>query len=234
MPHKTNYRYSDCPTSSSSSCSFSSSSWITSSSSSYSKCSSSKCSSSSSKSCSCKKSKKKCKYYLNPWNPAPCVNPCVNPCANPCVNPCNPCANPCVPCGPTPCNPCVPNPCSNPQTYNPFQFPNYTVVQVPSTTTSYPIPTAACSSSFIYSFNPPSSQPVNVYIPQITTFDCSYKRNFVFTNKGSSTVYLISTGSDTFNGASYPSGYPVGPGQSVQIYSDTVNNWIVIGGTIIF
>ncbi len=244
MPSKKHHRYDDFPTCSSSSskskskhCKSSSSStscYSSSSSSCYP--STSSCYSSSS---SCKKGKCKCynpylgcnPCYPNPCNPCNPSNPyypagCVNPCANPCYNG-NPCATgPCpIPCGPTSCNPCVPSPCNSIKTYNPFLYPNYTVYEI--TTSTYTIPSTACTTYYIYTIAPASSTTSTITLPQIASLDCGKKRNIVITNKGAGTVSIVSGGSDTFNGAASP--YTLGPNSSVTLYTDTVSNWTVVG-----
>lgn len=227
MPSKKSHRYDDFPTSSGCKSSSKSSSK---SSCSYTSYSTSSCYSSSS---SCKKGKCKCKY--NPYlgcNPNPCYpNPC-SPC-NP-TNPyypgaCNPYynGNPCAsPCGPNPYNPCVPSPCNSIKTYNPFLYPNYTVFEI--TTLIYTIPSTACTTYYIYTMEPPSSpsSTPTINLPLIATLDCGKKRNFIITNKGDSTINIVSSGSDTFNGVGSP--YLLTPGQSITLYSDTVSNWSVV------
>jgi|LauGreDrversion4_2_1035121.scaffolds.fasta_scaffold80365_2 hypothetical protein len=216
-----------CPSSSSSSCPSSSS---------YS--SSTVCSSSSSTYIKCKK-KKSPKYCPNPYmrsNYEPCYPvPCA-PCPPyPCApNPCNPCA----PCPPNPCNPC--NPCTNPKTYNPFQYPNYTIY---SSTSDITISSIASQSYYIYVSRPPSSSSLSVTLPLINSLDCSKKRNFVISNSGSagSPVYIIPSASgatyDTINGQDVGSGgYELLSGCSVQVFADAssgaVPNWILIGCVI--
>ncbi len=240
MPHKKHHRYGDFPTSCSSS--KSSSKYCKSSSSTSYPCSVTSCYSSSntcySSSSSCKKGKCKCNPYLgcNPYNPNPC-NPCnpsnpyyPNGCTNPCYNG-NPCAQgPCsIPCGPTPCNPCVPSPCNSIKTYNPFLYPNYTVYEI--TTTSYTIPSTACSTYYIYTIVGGSSPSSYITLPQIASLDCGKKRNFIITNKGSSTVYIVAGGSDTINGqaATSSSPYYLTGNSSITLYSDTVSNWTAVG-----
>ncbi len=236
MPHKKSHRYDDFPTSCSSSKSSSKHCKSTSSYTSYSTSScypsSSVCYSSSS---SCKKGKCKCKYnpYLgcNPCYPNPC-SPC-NP-ANPYYpGACNPYynGNPCVsPCGPNPCgpcpSPCAPSPCNSIKTYNPYLYPNYTVYEI--TTLSYTIPSTACTTYYIYTMEPPSSpsSTPTINLPLIGSLDCGKKRNFILTNKGDSTIQVVSSGTDTFNGVASP--YLLTPGQSITLYSDTVSNWTVV------
>ncbi len=242
MPHKKSHRYDDFPTSSSSSkhCKSSSSSkscYPSSSSSCYS--SSSSCFSSSS---SCKKGKCRCNPYMG-CRPYPPPNPC-SPCnpSNPyyptgCPNPYyngNPCPpGPCTtPCGPTPYNPCVPSPCNSIKTYNPFLYPNYTIYEI--TTTSYTIPSTACSTYYIYTVVGGSSPSTYITLPQIASLDCGKKRNFIITNKGGSTVLIVPGGSDTINGVTYSSGSPylLLGNSSITLYSDTISNWTVVGATV--
>lgn len=246
MPHKKSHRYDDFPTSCSSSKStskhyksISSNSCYPSSSSCYS--SSSSCYLSSS---SCKRGKCKCNPYMrcnpyanpcnpcnpsNPYYPTGCPNPYVNPCPNSCYNgnPCPP--GPCtIPCGPTPCNPCLPSPCNSIKTYNPFLYPNYTVYEI--TTTSYTIPSTACSTYYLYTVVGGSSPSSTITLPQIASLDCGKKRNFVITNKGGSTVFIIPGGSDTINGVAGT--YSLLPYSSITLYSDTVSNWTAVGSAV--
>jgi hypothetical protein len=206
-----------CPSSSSSSCS-----------------SSTVCSSSSSTYIKCKK-KKSPKHCPNPYMRSNC-EPCYPvPCA-PCPYP----PNPCAPCPPYPCapNPC--NPCTNPKTYNPFQYPNYTIY---SSTSDITINSVASQSYYIYVSRPPSSSSLSVSLPLINSLDCSKKRNFVISNSGSagSPVYIIPSASgatyDTINGQDVGStGYELLSGCSVQVFSDpssgAVPNWVLIGCVI--
>jgi len=232
MPGKKTHRYNDFPTSCSSS---KSSSKHCKSSSSTSSCypSASTCYSSSS---SCKKGKCKCNPYIgcnpytnscNPCNPSNPYYPngCPTPCSNPYYNG-NPCASgPCtIQCGPTAYNPCVPSPCNSIQTYNPYLYPNYTVYEI--TTSSYTIPSTACTTYYIYTIAPAISTTSTITLPQISSLDCGKKRNFVITNKGAGSVSIVPGGSDTINGTSGT--YTLAANSSVTLYSDTVSNWTAV------
>jgi hypothetical protein len=132
-----------------------------------------------------------------------------------------------IPCGPTHCVPYQNALCNSVKTFNPYQLPNYTLYNVPSSTESYTIPTTACNTFYMYIFSPPSSFLVLLYLPQISVLDSCKKRNLVLTNNGSSSVDIFAGGSDTFNGATGQ--YILDPNSSIQIISDTISNWIVIG-----
>jgi hypothetical protein len=102
---------------------------------------------------------------------------------------------------------------------------------IPSGTTTYTVPTTISNSFSIYSFSPPSSSnPVSLFLPQIAALDCGKKRIFTITNVGDISISIISIGTDTFNGLS--SSYTLCSNSSIQLISDTVNNWIVIGGNV--
>ncbi len=157
--------------------------------------------------------------------------------------PCYPCPLPCPPCPPyscppNPCNPCPPNPCNpcnNPKTYNPFQYPNYTVY---SSTGNIPISQYASQSYYIYVSIPGSSTSNNVTLPLIQSLDCSQKRNFVISNSGQSSITIIPSASGSqynlINGQDVgASGTILEPGCSVQVFSDpnsmATPNWVLIG-----
>ncbi len=192
--------------------------------------SSSMCSSSSSSTyIKCKK-KKSPKYCPNPY-----MRNSYEPCY-PVPCPPNPYSCPPYPCPPSPYNPCNPcNPCNNPKTYNPFQYPNYTIY---SSTGNIVISAVASQSYYIYVSVPGSSTNNSVTLPLINSLDCSKKRNFVISNSGVANISIIPSASgstyDLINGQDVGSvGYELLPGCSVQVYSDPTSmatpNWVLIG-----
>lgn len=164
-----------------------------------------------SKKCSCKDDYSSCNSSSDS-SIYECKKKCKKSCKKKCcvttyLNPCNQvCYNPCV----------IEKP----------SYPNYTVYNIPVTTTSYTIPTTICNTYSMYVVNPTTSLEIN--LPLISSLDNCKKRIIYISNISSTETIILNTASGNYINSTSISQTNINVNTTIQLISDTNNCWMLL------